>query len=139
MAPPDPAGEPEPERDPEGDLEPDLDLEGLREADLDLEPDLDLDLEPDLDLELALEAGEPERLRLPLRDLFSDSSSDSRDTPEQYARTYGGNPALITTEGPGMVPLENLIGRAEVMMFSFNRCDPDEGLRCPGRRWFRGL
>ena len=40
--------------------------------------------------------------------------------------------------GPGFVPLDHLIGRAEMMVFSFNRCE-DEGLRCPGRRWFLRL
>ena len=41
--------------------------------------------------------------------------------------------------GPGFVPLDHLIGRAEVMMFSLNRCKGEEGLRCPGRRWFKRL
>ncbi|GHA93572.1 signal peptidase I [Algimonas arctica] len=33
--------------------------------------------------------------------------------------------------GPGFVPINNLIGRADMLMFSFNRCDRSEGLRCP--------
>lgn len=33
--------------------------------------------------------------------------------------------------GPGFVPINNLIGRADILMFSFNRCDRSEGLRCP--------
>ena len=33
--------------------------------------------------------------------------------------------------GPGLVPVNNLIGRADWLMFSFNRCDRTEGLRCP--------
>ena len=33
--------------------------------------------------------------------------------------------------GPGFVPFDNLIGRADILMFSFNRCDRTEGLRCP--------
>ena len=41
--------------------------------------------------------------------------------------------------GPGFVPLDHLIGRAELMMFSFNRCKAEDGLRCPGSRWFRRL
>ncbi|WP_371397484.1 signal peptidase I [Fretibacter rubidus] len=41
--------------------------------------------------------------------------------------------------GPGMVPLERLIGRADLMMFSFKKCDKSEGLYCPPRRWALGL
>lgn len=33
--------------------------------------------------------------------------------------------------GPGFVPINNLIGRADILMFTFNRCDRTEGLRCP--------
>lgn len=33
--------------------------------------------------------------------------------------------------GPGFVPINNLIGRADILMFSLNRCDRTEGLRCP--------
>lgn len=43
------------------------------------------------------------------------------------------------TNGPGMVPLDHLIGRADSMMFSFKRCAKEEGLRCPPRRFFKGL
>ena len=43
------------------------------------------------------------------------------------------------TNGPGMVPLDHLIGRADSMMFSFKRCDKEEGLRCPPTRFFKGL
>ena len=52
-----------------------------------------------------------------------DNSVDSRDT----------------VEGPGMVPVDHLIGRADSMMFSFKRCDKEEGLRCPPRRFLKGL
>jgi len=41
--------------------------------------------------------------------------------------------------GPGFVPFDHLIGRAEMMVFSFNRCDKSEGLRCAGSRWFKRL
>ena len=37
--------------------------------------------------------------------------------------------------GPGMVPLDHLIGRADLMMFSFKRCDKTENLYCPPSRW----
>ncbi len=33
--------------------------------------------------------------------------------------------------GPGFVPISHLIGRAELLLFSFNRCDRTEDLRCP--------
>jgi signal peptidase I len=42
-------------------------------------------------------------------------------------------------EGPGFVPQENLMGRADLMMFSFKRCAKEEGLRCPPRRFAKGL
>jgi signal peptidase I len=42
-------------------------------------------------------------------------------------------------QGPGFVPQENLIGRADLMMFSFKRCKKEEGLRCPPRRFAKGL
>ena len=56
-----------------------------------------------------------------------DRSTDSRvglDDPF-------GNPLPQSDIGPGFVPVDNLIGRADFLMFSFNRCDPKEGLRCP--------
>lgn len=37
--------------------------------------------------------------------------------------------------GPGMVPMERLIGRADLMMFSFKRCADEPNLFCPPRRW----
>ena len=43
------------------------------------------------------------------------------------------------TNGPGMVPVDHLIGRADSMMFSFKKCAKEEGLRCPPRRFFKGL
>ena len=41
--------------------------------------------------------------------------------------------------GPGFVPLNRVIGRAEMMVVSFKRCKEEEGLRCPGSRWFLPL
>lgn len=35
----------------------------------------------------------------------------------------------------GFVPVENLIGRVEAVMFSLNDCQAEPGLRCPGRRF----
>lgn len=41
--------------------------------------------------------------------------------------------------GPGMVPLDHLIGRADLMMFSFKRCAKEDGLYCPPSRWAQKL
>ncbi len=43
------------------------------------------------------------------------------------------------TSGPGFVPLDHLIGRAEYMMFSFKRCAKEADLRCPPRRFMKKL
>ncbi len=51
---------------------------------------------------------------------------DNRDNSED-SRAPGG---------PGFVPFDHLIGRAEYMVFSTKRCKKEEGLRCPGRRAF---
>ena len=42
-------------------------------------------------------------------------------------------------EGPGLVPLENVVGRAETVLFTFERCRREEGLYCPRGRVWRGL
>ncbi len=41
--------------------------------------------------------------------------------------------------GPGFVPFENLIGRADRMMFSFKKCEKEEGVHCPSRRFMKKL
>ena len=41
--------------------------------------------------------------------------------------------------GPGLVPEEYLIGRADLMMFSFKRCKKEDGLYCPPIRFLKGL
>ena len=41
--------------------------------------------------------------------------------------------------GPGYVPLDNLIGRADLMMFSFKRCKTEENLYCPPFRAMKKL
>lgn len=43
------------------------------------------------------------------------------------------------SQGPGMVPLDHLIGRADRMMFSFKRCEDETNLHCPGSRWMLKL
>lgn len=56
-----------------------------------------------------------------------DRSTDSRvDRLDRF-----GGLLSIGDVGPGFVPVDNLIGRADLLMFSFNRCDRNEGLRCP--------
>lgn len=56
-----------------------------------------------------------------------DRSTDSRVSTENRF----GNAVPVSDYGPGFVPLDHLIGRADLIMFSFNRCDDTEGLRCP--------
>lgn len=41
--------------------------------------------------------------------------------------------------GPGIVPVDHLIGRADLMMFSFNRCEVEEGMKCPPFRFAKKL
>ena len=41
--------------------------------------------------------------------------------------------------GPGYVPLDHLIGRAEVIMFSFKRCKKEENLVCPPFRLMKRI
>ena len=43
------------------------------------------------------------------------------------------------TLGPGPVPLDHLIGRADRMMFSFKKCQKEEGIYCPPMRFFKKL
>lgn len=54
---------------------------------------------------------------------------DNRDNSED-SRASGG---------PGFVPFDHLIGRAESMVFSFKKCAKEDGLKCPGRRFFLKL
>ena len=41
--------------------------------------------------------------------------------------------------GPGFVPFDYVIGRAEMMVYSFKRCTKEEDLRCPPTRFFKKL
>lgn len=41
--------------------------------------------------------------------------------------------------GPGLVPLANVIGRAETVLFTLERCRREQGLYCPAGRVWRGL
>lgn len=51
-----------------------------------------------------------------------DASRDSRASP-----------------GPGLVPLANVVGRAETVLFTFARCRREDGLHCPSGRVWQGL
>lgn len=54
---------------------------------------------------------------------------DNRDNSED-SRAPGG---------PGFVPFDHVIGKAKMMVYSLKRCEKEEGLRCPPRRFFLKL
>ncbi len=60
-----------------------------------------------------------------------DNSIDSR------AMTVPDVPLSAT--GPGFVPLDHLMGRADLIMFSFKRCKTEPGFYCSGKRFFKSL
>lgn len=96
-------------------------------------------------------------------DVFKESLPDMKAPIIIYEQTDGGN--LDTTEkftvpqghiflmgdnrdnstdsrasmGPGFVPLDHLIGRADLMMFSFKRCRDEDNLYCPPFRAMKKL
>lgn len=96
-------------------------------------------------------------------DVFNETLPDMEETHIIYEQTDGGN--LDTTEeflvpaehvffmgdnrdnstdsrasmGPGYVPLDHLIGRADLMMFSFKRCKDEENMYCPPFRAMKKL
>ncbi|MGD9785868.1 MAG: signal peptidase I [Hyphomicrobiaceae bacterium] len=39
----------------------------------------------------------------------------------------------------GLVPEDNLVGRAEAILYSFYSCEPEPGLECGSRRYLKGL
>ena len=41
--------------------------------------------------------------------------------------------------GPGFVPFSHVIGRAETVLYTFERCHREDGLYCPRGRVWRGL
>ena len=41
--------------------------------------------------------------------------------------------------GPGFVPFSHIIGRAETVLYTFERCRHEDGLYCPRGRVWRGL
>lgn len=96
-------------------------------------------------------------------DVFKETLPDMENPIIIYEQTDGGN--LDTTEkfivpeghvffmgdnrdnstdsraslGPGYVPFDHLIGRADLMMFSFKRCKKEENYYCPPFRAMKKL
>ena len=46
---------------------------------------------------------------------------------------------LSQAGGPGYIDLTEVVGRAETVMFTLNRCRREDGLYCPTGRVWRGL
>lgn len=52
---------------------------------------------------------------------------------------YTGQKYLGSEASVGFVPLENVIGRADTVIFTTKRCRKIEGIACPPKRVWRGL
>jgi len=60
---------------------------------------------------------------------MGDNRDNSRDSRFKAHENLGQG------SGPGFVPLDHLIGRADLIMFSFKSCKKEPGLFCPKRRY----
>ncbi|MEL7239961.1 MAG: signal peptidase I [Planctomycetota bacterium] len=64
--------------------------------------------------------------------------------PEDHLFVLGDNrdnsiDSRFLESGVGLMPVENLVGRADHLAFSTHRCRREDGLSCLGRRWFTSL
>ena len=64
--------------------------------------------------------------------------------PENHLFVLGDNrdnsiDSRYFTKGVGFMPVERLVGRADNLAFSVNRCKKEEDLTCLNRKWFTSL
>ncbi len=81
--------------------------------------------------------------------IYEQSDSENLDTTEKFLVPQGhvffmgdnrdNSIDSRAPSGPGFVPLDHLIGRADLMMFSFKRCKDEENLYCPPFRAMKKL
>jgi signal peptidase I len=71
---------------------------------------------------------------------MGDNRENSVDSRVTFFNPDGARYPNASQFGPGFVPVDHLIGRADLLLFSLNRCDRTEQLRCPERgRALNGL
>jgi len=78
-----------------------------------------------------------------ISDKFSVDNTRPVTVPEGHVFFMGDNRDRSKDSrvpgGPGFVPLDHLIGRADMMMFTFKKCPDEPELYCPPRRYFQKL